>query len=174
MTSGFSQSGPYSLTGLDTACSLGPGTASNSCALKLHSGTSCSANQGSEFYTGTVTSTPWGSSTYTSTSGAASGTISVTTGGVEKDITGRVFIVYAFDGTPISCAVLGVPEELAKLSAVPRAGRDNCHNLYAIKRGDMVAKEPKLHGRKDYEKVEILRSLPILNEHNCKQHYPVG
>lgn len=96
----------------------------------------------------------------------------MTTGGSEADITGRMFIVYGFDGGAIACAILGAPEELALVSSVARVSKDNCHNIAAIKRGTKTAKAAwDLNGKKVHDKVEALRSLPVLNEYNCKHTF---
>lgn len=167
-TSGTTQSGSFALTGVDSRCSA-TGTAANSCAIKLHAGTSCSAAQGNPYYAGTVTTDPWGSIKYDAT---GSGSFSVNTGGSEADVVGKTFIVYDYDGAAVACAVLGAKEEYSRLVSVPRVSKENCKNLYMIKRGMKTAKQPELSGKTIHTKVESLRSLPILNEYNCKHSYP--
>lgn len=76
--------------------------------------------------------------------------------------------MYSHSGEKIACGIVGAPEELTKLASVQRVGKNNCKNLYAIKNGSMKGTEVHMAGKKVHEKVEILRSMPILNEHNCK------
>ena len=112
----------YTISGVDPLCSSGPGAASNSCGMHIHSGTSCSMDAGGHYYTGTVTTDPWTSVTYTSsvetytdTSSSSvhtSGTLSVTTGGTLTEINGRTFIIHAFNGSRIACAILAVPTQV--------------------------------------------------------------
>ena len=68
------------------------------------------AQVGGHYYTGSVSSDPWSSVAYTaSASGTASGTLSVTTGATSAEVAGRAFIVHAYDGSRIACALLEAP-----------------------------------------------------------------
>lgn len=107
-TSGTTQTFAYSLSGVDPACASGTGSAGNSCGIHIHSATTCTANALGHYYTGTVTSDPWTSVSYTSsTSGTTSSTVSVDTGATAEQVAGRAFIVHAYDGSRIGCAILG-------------------------------------------------------------------
>ena len=106
MTDGVTQTFAYSLTGVDPACSSGPGSAANSCGVHIHSGRTCTANAGGHYFTGTVTVDPWTSVAYTSASdGTASGIAHVTTGGTGADIEGRALIIHNFAGARVACAL---------------------------------------------------------------------
>ena len=108
-TTGTTQTFEYSLTGADTACSSGAGSAANSCGIHVHSGMTCTGDAGGHYFTGAVTSDPWTSIAYTSdaSSGTSSGTVTVDTGALSTDINGRALIVHAYDGSRIACAILG-------------------------------------------------------------------
>jgi hypothetical protein len=105
-TSGTTQAFYYSLSGVDPACSLGAGSAGNSCGIHIHSGTTCTADAGGHFYTGSVTSDPWTSIAYTSTSGVTSGSVNVDTGALSSSLVGKAMIIHAYDGSRIACALL--------------------------------------------------------------------
>ena len=97
----------YSLSGADPACASGAGTAGNSCGVHIHSGMTCLDDAGGHYYTGAVTSDPWTSIAYTSSSsGAASGTVVVDTGATSQQAEGRALIIHAYDGSRIGCAIL--------------------------------------------------------------------
>merc|ERR1719409_256700 len=99
ITEGVTQSFSYSLEGVDPACDSGAGTAGNSCGIHIHAGSTCDANAGGHYFTGTVTSDPWTSISYTaSCSGEASGVVTVTTGGTGADIEGLAVVVHGYDG----------------------------------------------------------------------------
>ena len=66
----------------------------------------CDADAGGHYYTGTVTSDPWTSISYTSVSGTTAGVVSVTTGGTGADIEGRAMVIHGYDGGRIACALL--------------------------------------------------------------------
>ena len=106
VTTDVTQSFAYDLSDVDTACSSGAGTAANSCGIHIHSGSTCVADAGGHYFTGTVTADPWTSISYTSVGGAASGVVTVTTGGTGADIEGRAMVVHGFDGGRIACALL--------------------------------------------------------------------
>ncbi|KAL1510336.1 hypothetical protein AB1Y20_006652 [Prymnesium parvum] len=112
-TSGTSQTFAYSLTGVDPACSSGAGPASNSCGVHIHSGMTCTSDAGGHYYTGSVTSDPWTSVSYTSTgAGTASASVTVDTGAESGQIAGRAFVVHGYDGGRIACAILGEQQEV--------------------------------------------------------------
>ena len=106
-TSGTTQTFSYSFSGLDPACSAGAGTAANSCGVHIHSNPTCTGDAGGHFYTGTVTTDPWASVSYTTPDGFASETVTVETGGMSSEINGLAFVVHAYDGSRIACAILG-------------------------------------------------------------------
>lgn len=106
-TDGTTQTFAYSLTGIDPLCSAGAGTAANSCGIHFHSGRSCTADAGGHYFTGSVTTDPWTSISYTAEAGgSASSTVVVDTGATASDILGRVVIIHAFSGSRIACAVI--------------------------------------------------------------------
>jgi len=105
-TEGVTQSFSYSLTGVDTACGSGAGSAANSCGVHIHSGMTCGDNAGGHYFTGTVTSDPWTSIAYTSVAGEAKGVVTVMTGATWPDIEGRAMIIHGFDGGRIACALI--------------------------------------------------------------------
>jgi len=73
----------------------------------------CIDNAGGHYYTGSVTADPWTSIAYTSdSSGATSGSLSVTTGGSSAEVAGRAMIIHGFDGGRIGCAILGAATQL--------------------------------------------------------------
>ena len=80
--------------------------------IHIHSGSTCTADAGGHFYSGSVTSDPWGTISYTSSSGAASGSVTVDTGAEAGEIAGKAFIVHGFDGGRIGCAILGAQTEV--------------------------------------------------------------
>lgn len=105
-TSGTSQTFTYSLAGVDPACSSGASETANSCGVHIHAGTSCTSDAAGHYFTGSVTSDPWVSVSYTSTAdGTAAATVTVDTGAESGDVAGRAFIVHAYDGSRIAwCA----------------------------------------------------------------------
>ena len=111
-TSGTTQTFSYSLTGLDPACSSGAGTAPGSCGMHIHTGSTCTADAGGHYYTGTVTTDPWTNAYTAQEDGTASASVTVETGGTSSDINGHSFVVHAYDGTRIACAILGATSEV--------------------------------------------------------------
>ena len=117
VTVGTTQTFDFALTGLDPDCASGPSTAGNSCGIHIHAGKSCSDASLvlGHYYTSPVTADPWTAVVYTPDgSGAASGTLSVQTGGGAADVAGRAMVLHGKDGGRIACALLG---EGATLSA---------------------------------------------------------
>jgi len=108
-TAGTTQTFSYALSGVDPACASGPGTAANSCGVHIHAGTTCAENALGHYYSGFVQADPWASNytTYaTNAAGGASGSLSVNTGGVQADVTGRAVIVHGYEGQRVACALL--------------------------------------------------------------------
>jgi hypothetical protein len=99
----------YSLTGLDTQCSSGPGTIANSCGIHFHEGSTCTdpaMPPGGHMYN--MTSDPWLNVAYTSdAAGEAEGEVSVETGYFFEGVEGKTVVVHDYDGTRIACAVIG-------------------------------------------------------------------
>ena len=107
-TSGTTQLFSYSLTGVDQLCQNGPSGAPNSCGLHIHRERTCTGDAGPHFFTGEVTSDPWLTVGYTSTAdNTTTGTLAVTSGATAAELNGRAFLVHSFDGTRVSCAILG-------------------------------------------------------------------
>ena len=79
---------------------------------------------GGHYYTGSVSADPWADVAYTSTDGSASGTLSVATGATAAEVAGRAFIVHAYDGSRIACALLGEGVTLSAESFVAYPGYD--------------------------------------------------
>ena len=105
----WTQSFAYDLSGVDPECALGPGTAANSCGMHLHTGSTCDADAGGHYFTGTVTADPWTTISYTPTvtgTVTATGVVTVTTGGTGEDMMGRAVVVHGYDGGRIACALL--------------------------------------------------------------------
>jgi hypothetical protein len=110
-TSGTMQTFSYSLSGLDTACSMGPGTAANSCGIHVHAGKTCHADALGHYYRDPVTVDPWTAIAYKShADGTATGLVNVDTGASSTELVGKAFIVHAYDGSRIGCALLTVSE----------------------------------------------------------------
>ena len=122
-TSGTSQTFGFSLSGLDTACSAGAGSAGNSCGLHVHTGISCSSDAGGHYFTGAVVVDPWATVGYTSTpTGTASGSLSVETGAMQQSLIGKAVIVHSFNGSRIACAILTAPTPAPTVAALPVSG----------------------------------------------------
>ena len=112
VTVGTTQTFDFALAGLDPDCASGPSEAGNSCGIHIHAGKSCSDASLvlGHYYTGAVTADPWTDVWYTAdSSGAASGTLSVQTGGDAADVAGRALVLHGKDGGRIACALLGEP-----------------------------------------------------------------
>ena len=108
-TSGTTQSFAYQLEGVDPECASGAGAAGNSCGIHVHSGNSCTSDALGHFYMGTVTTDPWTTIAYTSSSyGTASGSVTVDTGASSAQVAGRALIIHGYDGRRISCALLRI------------------------------------------------------------------
>lgn len=60
----------YRLNGVDTECNMGPGTAPNSCGIRVHAGSSCDKPAGMRLFNiGKLLADPWVNTYYTSTPG---------------------------------------------------------------------------------------------------------
>jgi len=106
-TVGTTQMGTYSFEGLDPACSGGADAGTpNSCGIHIHEAKTCIADGLGHYFTGTVTEDPWTMTSYVATDGMAEGTFTVDTGATEEEILGRAFVVHAYDGSRIACAVI--------------------------------------------------------------------
>ena len=100
-----SQTFTFSLDGVDPACSSGAGGAANSCGIHIHAGTSCAEDALGHYYS--TASDPWSAVAYTADEAdQAQGTFSVETGLAASEIEGHTFIIHAFDGSRIACAVM--------------------------------------------------------------------
>ena len=100
-----SQTFTFSLDGVDPACSSGAGGAANSCGIHIHAGTSCAEDALGHYYS--TASDPWSAVAYTADEAdQAQGTFSVETGLAASEIDGHTFIIHAFDGSRIACAVM--------------------------------------------------------------------
>ena len=118
VTTGTTQTFAYSLVGTDPLCASGAGTAGNSCGIHIHAGTTCTADALGHYYTGSVTSDPWTSIAYTSSStGVSSGSVSVDTGATAEQVAARALIVHGFDGSRIGCAILGAATQVTLTAA---------------------------------------------------------
>lgn len=106
-TAGTTQTFSYVLAGVDPACSGGAGDAANSCGVHVHSGTSCSADALGHFFKGDVKADPWATLAYVATAqGTTAGSETVETGATQEEVEGLTFIVHAYDGSRIACAIL--------------------------------------------------------------------
>ena len=83
------------------------------CAVHIHTGMTCTGDAGGHYYTGTVTADPWTSIVYSSDStGATSGSLTVTTGGSSGEVAGRAMIIHSHGGDRIGCAILGAATQV--------------------------------------------------------------
>lgn len=98
--------GSYTFEGLDPDCAGGAGDLANSCGIHIHSGMTCTGDAAGHFWTGNVTSDPWINIAYTYTPGYTTGTFELITGAYEEGLLGRAFVVHAYDGSRIACAIL--------------------------------------------------------------------
>ena len=105
-----SQTFTFSLDGVDPACSSGAGGAANSCGIHIHAGTSCAEDALGHYYS--TASDPWSAVAYTADEAdQAQGTFSVETGLAASEIEGHTFIIHAFDGSRIACAIIMQPPQ---------------------------------------------------------------
>ena len=77
---------------------------------------------GGHYYYGSVTADPWTSIAYMAgADGTTSGSVTVGTGASSAMVAGKAFIVHAYDGSRIGCALLGAVTEvtLSASSFVP-------------------------------------------------------
>ena len=73
----------------------------------IHERSTCTADAGGHYFTGLVSSDPWGSVSYrSSSSGTSHGIAHVSTGGTGADVEGRALIIHSFTGARIACATL--------------------------------------------------------------------
>uniref|UniRef100_A0A7S0TD05 Superoxide dismutase copper/zinc binding domain-containing protein n=1 Tax=Chrysocystis fragilis TaxID=1411660 RepID=A0A7S0TD05_9STRA len=112
-TMGTTQTLEYELSGLDPDCVSGAGDAANSCGVHFHEGTDCVSDAGAHFYADTLSEDPWATVAYTSvmsdgdyTASLTDGSLMVETGLTAAEIVGRAFVVHAFDGSRIACALI--------------------------------------------------------------------
>merc|ERR1719343_1628694 len=103
----------WSLTGLDTACSVGAANhVKNGCGIHIHSGSSCAthADVGGHFFSADIKDDPWLPVVYATTDGASNEYtgVAVTTGLSVADIMGKAMVVHALDsGARIACGIIG-------------------------------------------------------------------
>jgi len=129
-TVGTTQTFAYALSGVDPMCASGAGSAANSCGLHIHSGMTCTDNALGHYYTGSVTTDPWTSVAYTSTAdGKTTGSVVVDTGATQAEVVGRAFIVHAYDGSRIACALLQPVPSPAPTAPEPEITRDIHYRL---------------------------------------------
>ena len=79
-------------------------------AVHIHAGTTCTESALGHYYTGTVTSDPWTTVSYTALAdgtAARAQKYTVTTGATSSEVMGRAFIVHDYKGARIACAILG-------------------------------------------------------------------
>merc|ERR1719408_475973 len=101
------QTFPYHLSGIDKACAGGAGTAANSCGIHIHAGKTCMDNALGHYYRDPVMTDPWTSIAYTANAdGTTTGVVNVDTGADSTELLDRAFIVHAYDGSRIGCAML--------------------------------------------------------------------
>jgi len=88
----------------DSACSGGAGTASNSCGIHIHEGSSCGLASaiGGHYYG--LDSDPWSAGVYTT---GSSEVVSLDWGLKFEDAQNALLVVHDFDGGRISCSVIG-------------------------------------------------------------------
>ena len=92
--------------GASRHASCADASVANSCGIHIHEGTSCTADAGLHYYAGLVTVDPWATITYTATGSTTSGTLAVSTGATQTQVTGRAMIIHDRAGARVACALL--------------------------------------------------------------------
>merc|ERR1719384_940317 len=100
----------WSLTGLDSRCSVGAGdNVKNGCGIHIHSGTNCQENIGGHFFSDSLNDDPWAPIVYVAGTGSQDETdgVEVISGRSSSDIAGRTIVVHELNGGRIACGVIG-------------------------------------------------------------------
>lgn len=102
----------YRLNGVDTECNMGPGTAPNSCGIRVHAGSSCDKPAGMRLFNiGKLLADPWVNTYYTSTPGWFAVTAMmhkdpVHTGLKPEDLRGHALLVFDSQGQAMACGII--------------------------------------------------------------------
>lgn len=145
----------WSLSGLDTACTVGAAdNVKNGCGIHVHTGTSCEAADavGGHYYSQALSTDPWASVRYVAAADGSSqetSGVGVVTGLSTGDLLGRVVVVHELaSGARVACGRLGMempPPQLEEPDAqstcagyeAPQANTDTSGDLLAkIRAGD--------------------------------------